>query len=461
VASRLDPWLPNLDGRGGPSYIAIADAIEADVRSGRLTPADRLPPQRALADRLDLNFTTVARGYVEAQRRGLIESRVGQGTFVRAAPVRVASRRPDLVDFTMNLPPEPDDPALVERMRDGFAAIAQDLTHILRYQGFGGAPEHKAAGLDWLSRRGLNVTAEQLLVCPGTHCVISTLFRTLAAPGETVLAEELTYPGTRALAARAGLKLVGVPLDEQGLEPAALEEACRRHRPKALYVNPTLLNPTTTTISLKRREAIIEIARAHRLAIIEDDAYGLLLPDGPPAFATLAPEITYYFTGMSKCVGAGLRIAYLATPDARSVWPVAAALRAETVMASPLTAHLATTWIENGTAAALLAFTRNESAARQKLAAAILPRNSYLADPGGFHLWVALPAPWKRSSFAAHMRQSGLGIVVSDAFSVSGQAPEAARVCLGGVANRAEVKSALEFMAHAMVEIPTDVMTVI
>ena len=122
-------WAPVLQGREGPKYLAIADAIAADVAAGRLAPGDRLPPQRDLAGRLALDFTTVARGYVEAGKRGLVESVVGRGTFVR----RHASVRGDAgpqrsrADFTMNMPPEPDDPELLQRMREGFASVAADL----------------------------------------------------------------------------------------------------------------------------------------------------------------------------------------------------------------------------------------------------------------------------------------------------------------------------------------------
>ena len=79
----MKSWAPVLQGREGPKYLAIADAIAADVAAGRLAPGDRLPPQRDLAGRLALDFTTVARGYVEAGKRGLVESVVGRGTFIR------------------------------------------------------------------------------------------------------------------------------------------------------------------------------------------------------------------------------------------------------------------------------------------------------------------------------------------------------------------------------------------
>src|ERR1700683_2386435 len=89
----MNEWTPNLAASDKPRYLAIADAIADDIRSGRLPASDRLPPQRKLARRLDIDFTTVARGYVEAQKRGLIESHVGRGSFVKA-PSRIQSSSP-------------------------------------------------------------------------------------------------------------------------------------------------------------------------------------------------------------------------------------------------------------------------------------------------------------------------------------------------------------------------------
>jgi DNA-binding transcriptional MocR family regulator len=124
-------------------------------------------------------------------------------------------------------------------------------------------------------------------------------------------------------------------------------------------------------------------------------------------------------------------------------------------MPSPVTVALATRWISDGTGDALLAAVRRESAERQALAASILRGAAYRTDPAGFHLWLSLPAPWTRSAFAGHMRASGIGIVPSDAFTVAGTPPEAVRVCLGGPADRQQVRGALEFMAHALAETPS------
>jgi len=197
-------WVPHLSRLGKPRYLAIADAIAEDIKSGALGPAERLPPQRELARHLDIDFTTVARGYVEAQRRGLIESRVGQGTFVRASAKRrhaPMARHPEIVDLSMNLPPEPDDPELLDRMQDGLEALGRDLVYLMRYQGFGGVQADKEAAVQWLRHRGLAPQPDRLSISPGAH----------PAPARDFCS--LTYPGARARfhLPQLGLRRVGLP----------------------------------------------------------------------------------------------------------------------------------------------------------------------------------------------------------------------------------------------------------
>ena len=454
----MSDWTPPLRKLGRPHYLAIADAIAEDIGNGTLSPSERLPPQRTLARRLDVDFTTVARGYVEAQRRGLIESRVGQGTFVRASARRrhgPIARHPEIVDLSMNLPPEPDDPELLDRMQDGLEALGRDIVYLMRYQGFGGVDADKDAAVKWLGRRNLVPPPDRLFIAPGAHPALLGIFGIVSKPGDVVLSEQLTYPGMRSIAAQLGLKLVGLAMDDEGIEARAFIEACERFNPKALYLNPTLLNPTTHTVSASRRLEIAEIARRFGVQIVEDDPYGFLPAYGPAPFAALAPELTWHVAGLAKCLGAGLRIAYVVVPDVRSGWLFASSVRTATVMASPVTIALATRWISDGTADALLEAVRRESMERQKLVGAIMPQGTYRSDPVGFHFWLSLPESWTRSAFVGHTRSTGIGIVASDAFATEGSPPEAVRVCLGGPADRSAVHSALEFIAHALQESPT------
>jgi DNA-binding transcriptional MocR family regulator len=272
----------------------------------------------------------------------------------------------------------------------------------------------------------------------------------LARPGDAVLSENITYPGMRSIAAQLRLNLSGLPMDEEGILPDALADACERLKPKALYLNPTLQNPLTLTIPLQRREAIAAVARKYNLPVVEDDAYGFIPADGPPPLAAIAPELTWHIGGLAKCIGAGLRLAFVVAPDTKAIWPFISAMRTGNVMASPLNLALATQWIEDGTADSILHFIRTEAAARQEMVARILPAGSYNADAISFNIWLPLTNGWTRSTFSSHMRSSGIGVVASDAFTVDGQAPEAVRVCIGGPITRERLQGALDFMAHAL-----------
>lgn len=452
-------WHPDLGRSDNPLYMAIADMIELDLRNGQLSAGDKLPTHRDLAKRLEIDVTTVARGYVEAQKRGLVQAHVGRGTFVAGTVSRAMvamdskpdARRAAIVDPSMNMPPEPDDPDLIARMREGVSALSADIVPLLRYQTFGGAPMDKEAAALWLKRRGLVPSQERIFITPGAHPALLAILGTLAKPGETVLSENITYPGMRSIAAQLRLRLTGLTMDDDGILPEAFAAACEREKPKALYLNPTLQNPLTLTMSAGRRAQIAAVAQQFRVPIVEDDAYGFLPSDGPAPLAALAPDLTWHIGGLSKCIGAGLRLAYVVAPeDGRALWSFASAMRSTNVMASPLTTALATRWIDDGTADAILDFLRREAVARQALVAGLLPPGSYRADMLSFNIWLPLPHGWTRSTFSAHMRATSLGTVTSDAFAVDAAPPEAVRVGLGGPMSRSQLQTALEFMAHAL-----------
>jgi DNA-binding transcriptional MocR family regulator len=356
--------------------------------------------------------------------------------------------------MSMNMPPEPESPELLALMQDGWAHVNGRLRDLMRYQDFGGSVEDREAGALWLRRRGMAVEPERVLVVPGAQCALLAILTMMVGPGGVLCCEDITYPGLRALAGQLGIKLVGLPMDNEGIDAVAFAGACAQYAPKALYCNPTLLNPTTLTTSLSRRQALVDIARHYEVALIEDDAYGFLPRAAPPAIASIGPDVTFYVTGLAKSVGAGLRIAYMVAPDDQYAARLAASLRATTVMASPITSALATRWIRDGVADLALANIRKESMARQKMAARILPEHSYDSVPEAFHLWIKLQGAWQAKAFAAQMRASGIGVVDSSAFAVSNQPPEAVRVCIGGVANREDIQHALELIRDTLRQPP-------
>ena len=453
--SEAQGWTARVAGREGPVYRAIADAIGAAMAAGELRPGARLPTHRALAEALGLDLTTVTRAYAEARRRGLLEATVGRGTFIRAeAPPARAAGREAPVDLGMNLPPLPAEPALPALLQRGLAALLArpDGADFLTYRPGAGSAEERAAGAAWLRPVLGAVAPERVLLSPGAQPALLAVLGVLAGPGDAVLAEALTYPGLRSAAAQLGVRLVGVAGDAEGMLPEAAEAACREARPRAICCIPTIQNPTTATMPEGRRRALAEVARRHGVALLEDDAYGLLPAAPLPAVCAFAPEAGFHIATLSKALSPALRLAVLVLPDAAWAGRVAAALRANVLMPSPLMAGLLAGWVADGTAAAVTAAIRRECAARQRIAREVLPDGCFDAHPEGLHLWLRLPPRWGRLGFAAHLRrQDGLAVVPSDAFAV-GPAPEAVRLSLGAAPGREALRGALRAVAAALRE---------
>jgi len=460
-ASTGNDWVPQLPKGAAPLYLAIADAIEADIGRGALPPGMRLPPQRALAERLGIDFTTVSRAYAEARRRGLVEGRVGMGTFVQRPGNKPAGSTPSLttsglVDLTMNFPPRTGDGQLSARLWAEVADLERSggMDLLLRYQEVGGTRADREAGTAWLGDMLPDLGADRLIVAPGAQGALLALLTLLKDPLRPVAVEALCYPGFRALASHTATPLVPVAMDEHGLIPDDLAAQCARHRPALLYCTPNLHNPTTATIPLDRREAIAEIARKHDVIILEDDAYGKLASNDLSPLAVLAPERTYHIASLSKSLAPALRIAYVACPDPRSAARLMGAVRATTSMASPLGAAIATRWIATGLANQSLAAIRAEADARRAIALCLLGQDGVQSGPYAYHAWLPLAHGWSRSDFASRLRHVGIGVVTSDAFAI-GPAPEAIRIGLAASVDRAMLETSLREVADLACQSPT------
>lgn len=447
-------WTPTIRDREGPLYARIVNALRSDIESGRLRRGEQLPTHRALAGTLAVDLTTVTRAYREARDEGLTEARVGQGTFVAESlaqsPRRLASGI--ATDLSMNLPPQPLEADIEGRITRGLAALRREFgfSSYLNYRDAGGSLEERRAAAAWLRPRVPHADAESMVIFPGTQAALYCFLTTQLAPGDVVLTEALTYPGLKAAADVARVRLVGLPIDREGLVPEALADACRRHTAKALYLVPTIHSPTTATMSPARREAIAEIVRAHDLMLFEDDAYGALAPDVTP-IAALAPERTYLAASLAKCVAPGLRVSFFLMPTREAAAQFASALRAMVQMPVSLTLALATRWIRDGSLDDIISAIRNEASARQILAARALAGHAYRAHPNGHHIWVPLPAHWSRIEFAGHIQRQGVGVVTSEAFAVGDTTPEhAIRVALGAASSRAELVRALDVLAATL-----------
>jgi DNA-binding transcriptional MocR family regulator len=454
----MTTWIPAL-APDRPRYVAIADAIAADLAEGKLKVGERLPPQRELAWQLGVTVGTITRAYQEAERRGLLSGEVGRGSYLRdPARVRsvlpsVAAAEPGMVQMQIAAPPRVHAAADLDR---AFSEMAKDgdLRH-LDYGPAAGAPAYRDMGVDWLKRCGVDVSRDEVVVTAGAHAALIACLAQTLRPGDTLLTEPLTYPTLLPIARLLSLELHPLEMDEEGLMPASLEQAIATREARVLYVVPTLHNPTTATLSAERRVAIAGLARQHGLTIIEDDIFRLLAESAPPPLKSLVPERTYYIASLSKSLAPGLRVGFVATPQG-----AADALAAQQMIVGArvtLTAEIARLWIADGTAERVLKDIRNELALRRLIALKALGRYQPSCAPGALFLWLPVPEPWRAGELARAAETRGLKVTPGSAFAVGRRASDqGVRICLGPSEDREALKQGLGRLDQLIGEGPAE-----
>ncbi|MBP3982633.1 MULTISPECIES: aminotransferase-like domain-containing protein [unclassified Acidovorax] len=450
----LPIWLPRLAAQGGPRFLQIADALQAAVADGSLTPGDRLPPQRQLAARLEVDLTTVTRAYDEARRRHLLEGRGARGTYVAAPKVELTA----ILDLSMNTPPPPDGVDFDDMLKQGLSQVLMraNTELLMTYHLGGGSDSDRKAGAQWLAPMFGYLDSGQVLVCPGAQAAIAALILALTEPGDVILTEPTSYPGLRAAATQLGRRIVAVEADQHGMVPDMLSQACRQHQPALVYLNPTLQNPTTITMPEHRRQELASIAMRCHVRIVEDDPYWLLADAPPPPIATLAPEQVYYISTLSKCLTPGLRVAFVLIRDPIERERFLVALRSFALMVAPVTAALATQWILDGSAAGLMEGVRKEARLRHRMARDILA-GRYSGAGDGLHVWLELPGYWNPSQLAHAAASSGIAVTPAEAFATgatSSKSVNAIRISLGSIKDRGRLQAGLQRLSHLLAQRP-------
>ncbi|PZU25526.1 MAG: PLP-dependent aminotransferase family protein [Shinella sp.] len=443
-------WKPRLVESARLKYLGIVEALEADIQTGCVARGDRVPPQRTIAEALDVDLTTVTRAFNEARRRGLVTAQAGRGTFIsETMEGGQHAVLPALIDLSMNIPPQPSSVEFRKRFPQDIMALLASPRGLLNlhYQESTGSATDRHAAANWLSHRIKGVADDRIVVTGGAQSALFAICDLLLHRGDVVAAGALTYPGLKAIAIQKGIDLAAIEMDDHGLLPDAFEKVCRDRTPRALYVVPSIDNPTTATLPEERRRALIAIARTYEVTIIEDDPYAPLLSEKLVSLAELAPDLTWHIATLSKCATPALRVAYVAAPSSAKALALASVLRATILMAPPLMSALASRWIADGTLNEISSSIRIENMERQKLAASILGNLGFAADPNGHHLWMRLPAHWRASDFADHADRAGVSIVPASAFATVTHPIEAVRISLGIAPDRGDLEDGLKQLA--------------
>ena len=450
-------WQPKLSAGTKPLYLAIVKALADDIAANRLSIGTRLPTHRELADSLGLAIGTVTRAYDEAEKRGLIHGAGRRGTFVGSASGEVSPGtnpfipESPLIDLSIYYPSAAENPDLPTALRQ--LSRRRQTQWLLQYTPAEGLEHHRAAGAKWIGKLGMAVDPRSVIVTSGAQHALTVILSAVASPGELVLAEALTYPGLKGVAELLGLRVMGVPIDDEGIIPRELDRICEQNKVRALYCIPTMHNPTNAIMSEARRKEIALVAKKHSVFIIEDEINRALHPKPPSFVSSFALDTSFLIASVSKAVAAGLRVCFVRAP---SEWIVRLGdvVRTTTLMTSPISLELFAHWLEDGTVDDTIRRRRAEAGVRQRIVSELFRHGSFGGQQFSFFVWLPLGDGWNAADYALEARARGVSVAPSQLFAIDeSEAVNAVRICLGGTVSRETLRKALTTLAK-IIEVP-------
>lgn len=406
-------WRPRRDAPGGgPVYLALAAQLADDIAAGLLPPGAKLPPQRELADYLDIDFTTVTRAYGVCRERGLIYGVTGRGTFVAS---------PDAGGEAVDCSVVQGFPATGA---DEIVAAAKSVLsrgtaeRIFSYSDRDGAARPLAAGVAWLGRNGVDAGAGRTAVFPGAQGAISAALVSLFRMGDALATDEFTYSNLIRLARLAHVRLVPVASDGGGMRPDALADAAAADkRLRGVYLMPNCANPTTITMSERRKDELADVVRGAGISLIEDDSR-IVPPKGRErTLHSRIPGRCLYIAGSTRALAPGLRATWAALPE-EGAGRILDALHHLAIKAGALDAEILAELVLSGRAEAMLSAKAKCARAANAVFEKVFP-NAFAAAPTAFFRTVPLPGTTGTGpEIERHCIEAGVKVCHSDRFSV-------------------------------------------
>ncbi|MHB8153300.1 MAG: aminotransferase-like domain-containing protein, partial [Bacillati bacterium] len=458
--------LPDLDRDSiVPLYRQIYEQLREGILAGTLPESTRLPPERAMADRLAVNRSTIVRAYRDLVTDGLIEQRVGSGSRVVGQLRSTRTARAGSIPWWVTLPPwrvgefpmvlgelaakqeegrlsfvqgvAPDEPSPLAELAEAFGRVARDPRLVLSYGDSEGYEPLRAAIAARLHGRGATaLTPKNLIVLTGSTQGIMIVAQSLAEPGDEIVVEQPSYPGALQIFQICGLRAIAVPVDDDGMRVDHVEAILRTRRPRFIYTMPSLHNPTGATMNVDRRERLVILAKRAGVPIVEDDPYGpLAAPSSPPLLA-LAPDHVVYLSTFSKTIAPSLRVGFLAAP--RMILERLLLRKQAYDMATSLYAQAAICdYLERGYDAHV-DLLREELLLRRRLADEAIARHWPAAiraskPGGGFYLWATMPRELRARPLLDAAERLGASFLFGEAFYVGSGGDHNFRLALTSV----------------------------
>lgn len=419
-------WKPDRNKLTGPKYIALAELLEHDIKSGKLRAGTKLPPQRELADFLDLNLSTITKVYKLCEQKGLLSASVGSGTYVSsdaaANPVLLCGKEDSHLIEMGAIVPFVTSNLKVKQYTENLMR-KPDALELFSYGAPEGTKRQRTAGVTWLQKSGFLTDTEHIVLAAAGQNGLTAALGACFETNDKIGTEPMTYPGVKTAAKLYGIHLVPIKSSHYEMTEEGIRSAAQNENIKGLYVIPDYQNPTSHMMSIGTRKMIARVAKEENLLIIEDGINNLLSEDPLPPIASFAPEQTVYISSLSKTVSPGLRTAFIHVPGQYHE-KLATALYSMNISISPLLATVSAALIEDGAADEILAERRQGIMERNRIVNQILEE---FVIPGGLTAplrSVQLPGYFTGKSFEICAKQAGVEVYGAERFSVGNRVPE-------------------------------------
>lgn len=419
-------WKPQRQFIKTPKYLSLAQMLENDIKNGILKPGTKLPPQRELADFLEINLSTVSRAFRLCEQKGLLSASVGNGTFVSSDATAGQVLLIDKDDMSMI-----EMGAIVPSLKSNFV-VKQYMSELLKIPdaislfSYGipeGTKRHRQAGVLWLQKSGFYTDKEHIVLAAGGQNALIASLKTLFNQGDRVGTDPLTYTGMKAAAKFLGIHLIAIQTKNNEMTEEGILYAVQNENIKGLYVIPDFHNPTAHIMSLKTRKIIAKIAREKDLYVIEDGINNMFEDNPMPPIASFSPTHVFYLSSLSKTVSAGLRTAFIYVPD-KYRQTLIDTLYSMNISISPLLATLSSGLIENGLADQILNERKEDIIKRNIIVNEIL--SNYVVD--GELLsplrYIHLPNRFIGNDFESYAKKEGVHVYSAEHFSVGNKPVE-------------------------------------
>jgi len=435
-----------------PLYLQIFDIITRKITDHTLPPGSKLPPERELANLFAVSRTTAINAYRQLEQHGLIQTKIGSGTYVVDTLLNSISTTPpmpwnqlfspypqssissilrELVSTpvsaqSISLAAGMPDPTLYpfKIFTDLFHKHSSNIDHAdlgyISTEGY--APLRQTLATMHCQKDTTPTTTDNILILSGAQQGIYLISKIFLQPGDCVIVESPTYIGAIQVFQNAGVRILTLP-SNTNLPLAILEDYLIRYRPKLFYIIPTFQNPNGRVLPLTERQELLRLAARHQLIIVEDDPYSELYYNDPPPPSLKALDHhngVIYLGTFSKTLFPGLRTGWMVAPP-----PVINRIALEKqyvdLHSNNLSQWLLHLFLQEGALQPHLAQVRKEYKKRRDTAASSIRRYcgsdlTFSLPAGGFYLWCKLQTGVTSQVLLHEATKNGVSFVPGAAF---------------------------------------------